>query len=458
MRHGVAIFAAAALVAASLPFVREHDDQLFELLSKAKIVVSGDKPEKQEDATLDPPALSGIELQHLDDRRDVVVAPAHGKRTAELTVDTVYQRAAHRFLRSGEVYEGAVAMSDIRTGKIMVWSSYNHGRPRDINVEANAPSASVFKVVTGAALIEAGVPLSEKFCYSGGHRKLTERELEPNEKRNKYCASLGMAMGRSINVIFGRLARKHLDPEKLRGAANRLGWGLDIPFDVPVQQSALDIPTDDELEFARTAAGFWHTTLSPFQAMNLAQTVANGGEMIRSSVVERVLDEDGKELYQRPTERQVFKRVLDERTAWAVTRMMEQTVRNGSSYRAFHDRAGRPFLPDIHVAGKTGTLAKKTDSGETLYTWWVGFAPARKPEVAIAALVANRGAWRVKGMHVAADMLRVYFADQGRKGVHYPPGFRGKKRRKENLAKKKALEANKGEAAKDGANTKEKKE
>jgi hypothetical protein len=108
----------------------------------------------------------------------------------------------------------------------------------------------------------------------------------------------------------------------------------------------------------------------------------------------------------------------------------------------------------MHVAGKTGTLAKKSDSGETLYTWWVGFAPARKPEVAIAALVSNRGAWRVKGMHVAADMLRLYFADQGRKGVHYPPGYRGKKRRKANLEKiKKALEAKKKGEAADGAET-----
>jgi cell division protein FtsI/penicillin-binding protein 2 len=319
MRQGVAIFAAAALVAASLPFVREHDDKLFELLSKAKIVVSGDQPDKSESETLDPPALSGIELQHLDDRRDVVVAPGDGKRTAELTVDTEYQRAAHAFLRAGQVYEGGVVMSDIRTGRILVWSSYNHGRPRDLNSEASAPSASVFKVVTGAALVEAGVPISEKFCYSGGHRKLTERELEPDEKRDKYCASLATAMGRSINTIFGRLALKHLDPTKLRGAATRLGWGLDVPFDVPVQQSGLDIPADDDLEFARTAAGFWHTTLSPFQAMNLAQTLANKGEMIRSYVVDRVLDEDDKEIYQRPTERQVFKRVLDERTAWAVT-------------------------------------------------------------------------------------------------------------------------------------------
>src|SRR5690606_14144110 len=140
-----------------------------------------------------------------------------------------------------------------------------------------------------------------------------------------------------------------------------------------------------------------------------------------------------------PSERQVFKRVLDEKTAWAVARMMEQTVQNGTSFKTFHDRAGRPFLPDIPVAGKTGTLSKKNP--ETLITWWVGFAPADKPEVALSVLVQNRGPWRIKGTHAASDMLRVYFADKGRKGVSYPPGFRGEKRRSENLKKEAATPA-----------------
>jgi len=426
MRQGLAIFAAAGLVAATLPFVREHDGAIAELLSKAKIAVGGGSAPKK---TVDPPPLTGIELQNIDDRREVLIAPAHGKRNAELTLDPIYQRAAQSFLRQGQVYEGAVVMTDVRTGRVLVWASHNAGRPRDLNVEATAPSASIFKIVTGSALVEAGVPLTEKFCYSGdGEHGITQDHLEPDKERDKYCESLGMAMGRSLNPIFGRLAKEHLTPAKLEGAAHRLGWELDVPFDVAVAPSTLDVPTEDDLEFARTAAGFWHSTLSPFQGANLAQTIANGGVMIRSFVVERVVDEKDEVIYERPKERQELRRVLDEKTAWAVTRMMEQTVRNGSSFRSFHDRTGRPFLPEIPVAGKTGTLEKKDQAGGTLYTWWVGFAPARKPEVAIAVLIANRGSWKIKGTHVAADMLRIYFADQGRAGVHYPPNFDGPKR------------------------------
>ncbi len=431
MRQGVAIFAAAALVAATLPFLRDQDEKILGLLKEAKIAVGGGDKTKAGDNGVDPPPLTDISIAHMDDRRDVVTAPAHGTRTAELTLDPVYQRAAESILRRGNVHEGAIVMTDVRTGKVLVWASFNRGRPRDLAVEATWPSASIFKMVTGAALVEAGVPLNQKFCYpDGGEHGITERMLEPDEKRDKYCDTLGIAMGRSLNVIFARLAKEHLDQDKLANVAGRLGYGLDIPFDIPVEPSKMEFP-EDQVEFSRAAAGFWHTYLSPFQGANLAQTIANGGEMIRSHIVDRVVDGEGNELYKAPGTRQVFKRVLDEKTAWAVARMMEQTVRNGTSFKTFHDRAGRPFLPDISVAGKTGTLAKKDP--ETLITWWVGFAPADKPEVALSVLVLNRGPWRIKGTHAASDLLRIYFADQGRKGVHYPPGFSGEKRRQKNL-------------------------
>jgi penicillin-binding protein A len=440
MRQGVAIFVATVVVAASLPSLREYDDKFYDLLSKAKIAVTPSK--KGKSSKLDPPALTGIDLSNMDDRRGEVTAPAHGDRNADLLLDPHYQRAAMHLLRRGQVHEGAVVMTEVKTGRVLAWASHNQGRRRDTCVEASAPSASVFKVVTGSALVEQGASINRKYCYpGGGHKGITMRMLEPDQRRDKYCASLGMAMGRSINVVFGRLALKYLDDEKLTAAARRMGYGLQIPFDVPVQVSKIKLPEED-LEFAQSAAGFWHTYLSPFQGANLALTLANRGEMIRQFIVKRVVDGAGDEVYRWPGKRQVFKRVLNERTAWAVTRMMEQTVKNGTSFKTFHDRAGRPFLPDIHVAGKTGTLAKKKP--DTLYTWWVGFAPARKPEVALSVLVVNRGAWHVKGTHVAADMLRVYFADKGRSGVRRPPGIHARKvspkpKRSEKKALQKAL-------------------
>lgn len=406
MRQWIFIGAAAGLVAVTVPFIRSRELPFSDWLAKSKQSAGGPVITR----TVTPPPLTDIDLSRIDDRKQTATAPAHGQRNAELTVVPKYQRAALGFLRAGQVPEGAVVMSDVKTGKVLVWASYvQDGAARDIAAEATAPSASVFKVVTGTALMEAGLTPNTKQCYSGGEHSIRAQDLEDDKRRDKWCATLSEAMGRSLNTVFARLAARNLDREKLLGVATKLGWGQEIPFDVKIAASTINLP-EDELGFARTAAGFWNTTLSPFQGLNLASTIANGGEMIRLHIVSSVSDEEG-EIYRGLQQRQVLKRVIDENTASAVTTMMESTVDNGTSYKSFHDKNGRPYLKDIRVAGKTGTLTKPTPEGP-FYTWFIGFAPSRNPEVAISVMVANRAKWRVKATNVAADMLRTYFADK----------------------------------------------
>ncbi|NUQ78402.1 MAG: penicillin-binding protein [Polyangiaceae bacterium] len=415
MRQWIAIGAAVGLVGVTVPLLRSKDLPLGDMLAKARQTTGGPTVTR----TVTPPPLTDIDLTRIDDRGLVATAPAHGARKAELTLVPKYQRAALGFLRSGRVPEGAIVMTDIKTGKVLVWASYvEDGAIHDVASEATAPSASVFKIVTGAALVEAGLTPNTKQCYSGGEHSIRAADLLDDKRRDKWCATLSEAMGRSLNTVFARLASRNLDREKLGAVAEKLGWGQDIPFDVKVAQSAISLP-DDELGFARTAAGFWNTTLSPFQGANLATTIANGGEMVRLHIVSSVKDEEG-EIYRGPSSRQVIRRVLDESTAAAVTTMMESTVTNGTSYKSFHDKRGRSYLPDVRVAGKTGTLTKPTPEGP-FYTWFVGFAPSRKPEVAISVMIANRPKWRVKATNVASDMLRVYFNDKDREKEQNDP-------------------------------------
>jgi peptidoglycan glycosyltransferase len=414
MRQWIAIGAAVGLVAVSLPYLRSHDAQIADMLARGKPSAGVAVVTRQ----VAPPPLTDLDLSKIDDRGGVATAPAHGERRVELTLSTKYQRAATSFLRAGHVPEGAVVMTDVKTGKVLVWASVvEDGPTRDIAAEAEAPSASVFKLITGTTLVENGVGIGTRQCYSGGERKLRAVDLVDDKRRDKWCATMTQAMGRSLNAVFARLAAKNLDRDKIAGVAGRYGYNQDLPFDVKIAPSTLAFPGDD-LGFARTAAGFWNSTLSPFEAVNIATTIANGGEMVRLYAVQSVRDEGG-EIYHGPSVRQVIRRVTDEGIARQVTTMMENTVESGTSYRSFHDRNGKPYLPDIQVAGKTGTLTKPAPDGP-FYTWFVGFAPSRKPEVAISVMVANHLKWRVKATNVACDMLRVYFADKGAPGVKDP--------------------------------------
>src|SRR5262249_42057526 len=154
-------------------------------------------------------------------------------------------------------------------------------------------------IITGTTLVENGVGPGTRQCYSGGEHQLRAVDLVDDKKRDRWCATMTQAMGRSLNTVFARLAQKHLDREKIQSVAELYGYNQDLPFDVKIAPSTLAFPPD-ELGFARTAAGFWHSTLSPFEGANIATTVANGGEMVRLFVVTTVKDEVG-EIYRGPS-------------------------------------------------------------------------------------------------------------------------------------------------------------
>jgi cell division protein FtsI/penicillin-binding protein 2 len=420
MRSWIAIAAAGTFVAAVFPLSLHrataqgaHPRALPAL--PAPVAAAASAAQRPAPAPLPP--LTGVDLGRLQLRGDEAIAPATGNRVAHLSVNPVLQRATQKLLRGYGFPEAAVVVLDTATGRTLVWASHvENGPPRDLCVEANAPAASVFKIVTGAALVEtAGLGPEARQCYSGGEARINPIDLVDDRKRDRWCATLSEAMGRSLNAVFARLAVRNLSPATLVSTASAFGFGEPVPFDVPVAPSAVRIP-EDKLGFARTAAGFWNTTLSPLEAATMASTLANKGETVRPFVVESVTDGDAV-IYQAPP-RQVVRRAVRTETAAALTAMMESTVTLGTSYRAFHDLQGRTFLPNIPVAGKTGSLTRAET--EQFYTWFVGFAPSRTPEVALAVLVVNSPTWRAKANVVARDVLRAYFASKGAAGVTRP--------------------------------------
>ncbi len=422
MRLWIGLLAVATSVAAFIPIV-QHRASADEAPTRAASLPSAPGPHQPTSPVAQAkkapvlPPLAGIEFDKLTFQGEQTVAPGPAGRLARLSVDPDLQRTTQRILREYAFPEAAVVVLDTVGGRVLVWASQvAKGPARDLCGEASAPAASIFKIVTGAALVEtAGLTPESRQCYSGGESRITPLDLTEDPKRDRWCATLGEAMGRSLNSVFARLALKNLAPADLAAMAGAFGFGDSVPFDLPVAVSGVHIP-DDKLGFARTAAGFWNTTMSPLEAATVANTVANRGEMIRPVLVESVSDASGT-VYQAP-KRLVLRRAIHPETATALTSMMETTVAGGTSYRAFHDGDGRAFLPNISVAGKTGTLTRAET--QQFYTWFVGFAPSRAPEIAVSVLVINTPSWRAKANVVAREVLRAYFAAKGAPGVTKP--------------------------------------
>jgi cell division protein FtsI/penicillin-binding protein 2 len=332
-----------------------------------------------------------------------LIQPLDGGGRAELTLDPEVQKSAERLLGEANAVLGAAVMLDVQTGRVLALAGRARAVPdrndAGLALTTWAPAASVFKIVTSAALVDAGVRPEDKVCYHAGVHSLEADNLEDHPELDGRCRSFAYGLAKSQNAIIGRLAHDHLTPHALEHEARALGFGEAIPFELPVAPSELSVPTEP-LQFARVAAGFWSSRITPLHGALLAATVAREGELPAARLVDRILDEDGRPLALPPTA--APRRALDKSTAHALRRMMLGTTEWGSASRAFHDPdSRRRALGRVRVGGKTGTL-----SDETLaYSWFVGFAPLDDPKVAFAVLLGRDDESDVKAALVGKALV-----------------------------------------------------
>ena len=356
-----------------------------------------------------PPVVSGFDPLVHHAAGALLVSDLPDGRVAELTLEPGLQEHLASVLRQYEVPYGAAVAIEPSTGRVLAYVSHSSANPDsgDLARDPSPPAASVFKVITASALVDAGVVPETRVCYGGGMQRLMDADLEDNPKRDRSCASMAEALGSSINAVFAKLADRKLSAKVVERYAQAFGFGHALPFDAQTRLSPAEVP-EERLELARTAAGFWHTHMSPLHAALIASTIANDGVMPRPSLVNRVLDASGRALFaQSPS---AYRNVISRATARTVGHMMTETVAHGTSRSAFFDPHGRPFLPGIKVAGKTGSLS--SDQPYRAYSWWIGFAPEEAPQIAVAALIVNTPKWRIKASYLAREALRYYLVER----------------------------------------------
>jgi peptidoglycan glycosyltransferase len=305
-----------------------------------------------------------------------------------LTLVPALQSQLNGILRSYQTPYAAVVVMEPGTGRVLAMAEHSEKDPKltGLTTKAVFPAASIFKIVTASALLETGMEPTDTECAWGAKRKISERNISAD---GGVCRTLSEALAKSANSIFAKLTVKRLSPATLGDRARAFYFNRAIPFPVPTDVSLAAFP-EDELGLASTGAGFGDVYLSPLHAAALAGTVANGGVwpqpvLFESDAAHRVANE----------------RVMSAAEASKLADMMEETVTDGTARRYFRERGHQVR----GAAGKTGSLADKRPFRD--YSWFVGFAPRDKPQVAVGAVIVNEPLWRIRGTWLGREAMRL---------------------------------------------------
>jgi penicillin-binding protein A len=246
----------------------------------------------------------------------------------------------------------------------------------------NYPPGSLFKVVVSAAALEDGytpdtvVPAPDELPLPNSSRVI------PNFNGSS-CSSTGEqtlndALTISCNTAFAQLGMD-LGEDRVREMAEAFGMDGE-KFDIPLRVQGSSIgDVEDDAALAQTSIGQRDVRMTPLQAAMIAATVANDGHQMRPYLVDQVQAPDLTVIDS--TEPEEWRESISAEVANQLTEMMVSVVANGSG------RAAR--IQGVEVAGKTGTAQVSEDVAD--HTWFMGFAPADDPKIAVAVFVANGG-------------------------------------------------------------------
>ncbi len=349
-----------------------------------------------------------------------------------LTIDPDAQKAAFDGLNDlGDNVRGAVVAIEPRTGKILAMvssPSYNPNRlaSHDFNsvgkakqrleedklsplnnraIEEVLPPGSTFKLVTAAAALDSGKYNPDTQVPGGATLDLPQTSTDLVNESGGGCGgdtiTLTRALEVSCNVSFGDVGMK-VGADTLRDTAEKFGFGQRSFHDLDdalTRQALSRFPEDpDEPQTALSAIGQFDVAATPLQMAMVGAGIANDGVVMKPYLVDEIKSPKLDVIDKTDPEEMPDQPAISSAAARDLTQMMVSVVENGTAKPA--------AIPGVEVAGKTGTAQSSPDRPP--YAWFVSFAPAETPAVAVAVLVQDAGVARdeISGSGLAAPIAK----------------------------------------------------
>jgi peptidoglycan glycosyltransferase len=327
--------------------------------------------------------------------------------TVELTLDPATQAAAAAALGNRK---GAVVALNPKTGAILALVTSPSFDPNllavhdgttlnnndrkltsdpakpllDRATELTYPPGSTFKLITAAAALSSGKYTTDTQIDAPNVLKLPgTASATIGNFGGETCSpsqreSLLQALQTSCNTAFAKLGLD-IGASAISAQAKKFGFGTTVSG-FPLRQAPSVFPDNlNQPQTAQSAIGQFDVRTTPLQMAMVTAAIANGGKEMKPYVVKQTLAPDLSTL--QTTIPQQIAQPIDGNVAAQLTTMMTAVVNGGTGVNA--------ALPGIQVAGKTGTAQNAV--GQAPHSWFVGFAPADNPEVAVCVFVENSG-------------------------------------------------------------------
>lgn len=267
-------------------------------------------------------------------------------------------------------------------------------------IQSTYPPGSTFKLVTAAAALESGDYKPDTQVPGGTELDLPQTDNTLPNENGESCGgdkiTLTQALMVSCNVAFGSVGLD-LGEDALRSEAEKFGFGQRYLLGLN-GQAVSEFPQDAAGPLtAYSAIGQYDVRASPLQMALVGATIANGGQGMVPYLVDEVRGPDLSVL-EKTSPEEMPDRAMSATAASELTQMMVAVVDGGTGTTA--------QIPGVKVAGKTGTAQRAEDQAP--YAWFVSFAPADDPKVAVAVIVEDAGVARdaISGSGLAAPIAK----------------------------------------------------
>ncbi|MCT4620355.1 MAG: penicillin-binding transpeptidase domain-containing protein [Marinisporobacter sp.] len=334
--------------------------------------------------------LLNIKKNPIQEITEKIMGPKEKGNNLILTIDHEIQSYAEKKLRGKK---GAIVVLNPKSGEIYAMVSKPDFDPStikkqwsEITEDKNSPllnratmglytPGSIFKTITATAALENNK--GEKTIDCKGSINIDGYVLKDYRGAVHGEIDMERALEVSCNVFFSQIGLE-LGEEKLKNTAEKYMLNKQIPFDLQVKESTFPKGNMIRPELGASAIGQGKILVTPLNMAMVAGATANDGEMMKPILVKEVIDPKGRTI--KTNIPQVLSRTSSKIVAEEVKSMMVAVVEEGSGKNA--------RIKNIKVGGKTGTAENQT---EKEHGWFIGFAPADDPKVAIAVVLENIG-------------------------------------------------------------------